>query len=71
MDPTSSVPALDGLAIGAPRLHHGEGPQTWDVLRAARGRGLAIRIGLEDVDALPDGTPVTANAPLYEAALAL
>jgi len=62
---------LDALGVAAPRLHHGEGPQTWGVLARARARGLAVRIGLEDVEALPDGEPADANAPLYAAALAL
>jgi len=62
---------LDALGVAAPRLHHGEGPQTWAVIARARSRGLAVRIGLEDVETLPDGEPADANAPLYAAALGL
>ena len=62
---------LDALGVAAPRLHHGEGAQTWAVIARARARGLAVRIGLEDVETLPDGEPADANAPLYAAALGL
>ena len=33
---------LDALGVAAPRLHHGEGAQTWAVIARARARGLAV-----------------------------
>jgi uncharacterized protein (DUF849 family) len=61
---------LDRAAVAAPRLHHGFGPATWAVLDAAVARGHEIRIGLEDVLTLPDGTPAAGNAALVAAAVA-
>lgn len=58
---------LDRLAAEVPELPvllHGEGPATWPVLALARRRGLASRIGLEDVLTGPDGAPVEGNAAL-------
>lgn len=63
--------ALDPLAIRAPRLHHGEGPATWPVLRQAISLRREIRIGLEDTLLLPDGAPAAGNAELVAAAAAL
>ncbi len=51
-----------------PVLLHGEGTSTWAALRLAGGRGLATRIGLEDVLVLPDGSPAAGNAALVRAA---
>ena len=62
---------LDALGVAAPRLHHGDGAQTWAVLTRARAHGLAVRIGLEDVETLPDGGRARDNAALYAAALGL
>ena len=56
---------------GVPVLLHGEGSSTWPALREAVRRGLATRIGLEDVLVLPDGTPAPDNAALVAAARAL
>jgi uncharacterized protein (DUF849 family) len=61
--------ALDRLAIGAPRLHHGEGDATWPVLRQAQKLGRDTRIGLEDTLSLPSGEPAASNKDLVEAAL--
>jgi uncharacterized protein (DUF849 family) len=62
--------ALDAAAIPTPRLHHGVGPATWAVMEAAVAKGRDIRVGLEDVQALPDGRPAPDNAALVtEAAL--
>lgn len=60
--------ALDAAAIHAPRLHHGAGAATWDVLRAAVAIGRDIRIGLEDTLADVDGRPAASNAALVRAA---
>ncbi len=65
---------LAALAAGAnelPVLLHGEGSSCWPALRHAIGRGLDTRIGLEDVLALPDGTPARDNSALVEAALTM
>lgn len=77
-DPEEAVAAaraidglLDSAGIAAPRLHHGEGPATWAVLRAAVRAGRNIRVGLEDTLVLPDGRPAADNAELVRAAAAL
>ncbi len=62
--------ALDAAPIGAPRLHHGEGPATWAVVRAALAAGRDVRVGLEDVAVGPDGEPAD-NAAQVAAALGL
>jgi uncharacterized protein (DUF849 family) len=61
---------LDRAGHTAPRLHHGFGPATWAVLDAATARGHDVRIGLEDVLVLPDGTPAPGNEALVYAARA-
>lgn len=63
--------ALDAAGIAAPRVHHGFGIATWDVLRRAKALGHGWRIGLEDTLVLPDGRPAQSNAELVSAALAL
>jgi uncharacterized protein (DUF849 family) len=55
---------LDAAAIPTARLHHGVGPATWEVLDAAVPLGREIRIGLEDVETLPDGRRAPDNAAL-------
>lgn len=62
---------LDVHGIDAPRVHHGEGPATWAVLRQAAKRGHGIRVGLEDTLVLPDGRRTGDNAELVAAAQAL
>jgi uncharacterized protein (DUF849 family) len=52
-------------------LLHGEGAAAWPVLVLAAAEGLQGRIGLEDVLEGPLGEPVTGNADLVRAALAL
>jgi uncharacterized protein (DUF849 family) len=52
-------------------LLHGEGDSAWPVLLLAARRGLATRIGLEDVLVLPDGRPAPDNAALVRAARAV
>lgn len=54
---------------GPPVLLHAEGPATWPVLRQAAARGLDARIGLEDIQVLPDGSPALDNAALVAAAV--
>jgi uncharacterized protein (DUF849 family) len=69
--------AADARAISAliapevPQLWHGYGKPTWDVLKAAAAAGFDVRVGLEDVLVLPDGSPAASNAELVAAAVAL
>jgi uncharacterized protein (DUF849 family) len=53
----------DGLAQ-SPRLHHGGGAATWDVIEAAMERGHDVRIGLEDTLVGADGLLIESNAAL-------
>jgi uncharacterized protein (DUF849 family) len=63
--------ALDAAGIDAPRLHHGQGAATWRVLEQAIRLGHDVRIGLEDVLTLPDGSAAPDNASLLHAAAGL
>jgi uncharacterized protein (DUF849 family) len=63
--------ALDAAGIASPRVHHGFGLATWDVLRRAKALGHGWRVGFEDTLVLPDGRPAASNAELVSAALAL
>jgi uncharacterized protein (DUF849 family) len=64
--------ALDAAGIFAiPRLHHGEGLGTWNVLHQAITRSIDVRTGIEDTTILPDGTPTTDNGVLVAATVAL
>jgi uncharacterized protein (DUF849 family) len=60
---------LDAAGSWTRRLHHGMGPATWAVIAAAKARGHDVRIGLEDVLTLPDGSVASGNVALFEAAL--
>ncbi|MGW0857701.1 3-keto-5-aminohexanoate cleavage protein [Streptomyces sp. NPDC002690] len=60
-----------GAAPESAVLLHGEDDAAWTVLRLAASLGLDMRIGLEDVLLLPDGTPADSNAGLVRAARAL
>jgi uncharacterized protein (DUF849 family) len=62
---------LDAHAVGAPRLHHGFGAATWDVLGAAAVLGRDLRVGLEDTIVLPGGARAGGNAELVGAAVAI
>jgi uncharacterized protein (DUF849 family) len=57
----------DGSAL----LVHGENGGAWPVLAWSAERRYAVRVGLEDVLALPGGAPVTSNAALVAAAVPL
>jgi uncharacterized protein (DUF849 family) len=63
--------ALDEAGIPGPRVQHGYGAATWEVIRRAKELGLGWRIGLEDTLELPDGSPAASNAHLVAAALDL
>jgi uncharacterized protein (DUF849 family) len=57
--------------IGPPIQLHGCENTAWPILLAAARQGLEVRIGVEDVRFLPDGTPAGDNADLVTAAVAL
>jgi uncharacterized protein (DUF849 family) len=57
--------------LRAPRVHHGYGIATWDVIRAALLLGRDIRVGLEDTTVLPDGSTAAGNGELVAAAARL
>ncbi len=63
--------ALDLLHVEVPRLHHGFGPSTWSVIEQAIELGRDVRVGLEDVLTLPDGSTARDNADLVQAAAGL
>jgi uncharacterized protein (DUF849 family) len=56
---------------GVPQLWHGYGTQTWEVIAAAKAAGIDVRVGLEDVLALPDGRIAANNAELVAAAIGM
>jgi uncharacterized protein (DUF849 family) len=56
---------------GVPQLWHGYGQRTWEVVAAAAAAGHDVRVGLEDVLALPDGQPAPDNAALVSSAVEL
>jgi uncharacterized protein (DUF849 family) len=60
--------ALDDAGIGAVRMMHGLDAAAWPLLASAARAGLAMRIGMEDVLLLPDGTPAPGNGALVAAA---
>ena len=54
-----------------PQLWHGYAHRTWEVIAAAAAAGHDVRVGLEDVLALPDGRLAADNADLVAAAVEL
>jgi uncharacterized protein (DUF849 family) len=56
---------------GVAQLWHGSGARTWEVISAAGAAGIDVRVGLEDVLVLPDGSTAADNAELVGAAVAL
>ena len=59
------------VPTGVPQLWHGYGERTWEVLAGAAAAGIDMRVGLEDVLVLPDGSAAADNAELVAAAVAL
>lgn len=51
-----------------PRLLHGEGAVAWPLVSLAAQRGYDTRVGLEDMQSLPNGAPAVDNATLVAAA---
>jgi uncharacterized protein (DUF849 family) len=62
---------LDIVGDQFPVIVHGEDESSWPAVRFGLARGYGIRIGLEDMLELPDGSPAPDNAGLVRAALAL
>jgi uncharacterized protein (DUF849 family) len=62
---------LEGAGVRLPRLQHGMNQQAWPLLEDAVARGFDIRIGLEDVLTMPDGSPADGNAALVASAVRL
>jgi uncharacterized protein (DUF849 family) len=56
---------------GVPQLWHGYGARTWEVMAAGATAGHDVRVGLEDVLALPDGRIAPGNAELVASAVRL
>jgi uncharacterized protein (DUF849 family) len=66
----AAVDLLEELdATTSPILLHGEDDTAWLILQLAAARRLDVRIGLEDVLHLPDGTAAQSNTDLVLAAL--
>jgi uncharacterized protein (DUF849 family) len=59
------------VPAGVPQLWHGYGELTWGVIAAGADEGHDVRVGLEDVLTLPDGSPASGNAELVAAAVRL
>ena len=59
------------IPAGVPQLWHGYREQTWEVISAAGAAGIDVRVGLEDVLALPDGRVAADNAELVATAIDL
>jgi uncharacterized protein (DUF849 family) len=59
---------LQRRSPSVPVLLHGEGSSCWPALRLAVSQALDIRIGLEDILTMPDGSPAPGNAALVAAA---
>ncbi|MFT9847775.1 3-keto-5-aminohexanoate cleavage protein [Aneurinibacillus sp. REN35] len=55
--------------VNLPQIHHGEGIDTWAVIKDARQRGHGIRIGLEDTLVGPKGNIVSNNRELVSLAI--
>ena len=71
----ATVAAIERLlteaGVQTPQLQHGQHQTAWPVLRRALDAGRDLRIGLEDVLELPDGSPASGNAELVAAAAQL
>lgn len=60
------------IGTGGPEHQlHGFGRSAWPMARRAASLGLMLRLGLEDVAELPDGSPAPDNAAIIAAGLAL
>jgi uncharacterized protein (DUF849 family) len=74
MPPDAALAMSDAILArlgrsGPERQLHGSGRSAWPLARRAAVLGLMLRIGLEDVATLPDGSTAPDNAALVAAAL--
>jgi len=61
--------ALRRAPFAKPILLHGADGSAWPLLRRAMESGFSVRIGLEDVKILPDGSVAASNSDLVAAAV--
>jgi uncharacterized protein (DUF849 family) len=61
--------ALRSAPFAKPILLHGADGSAWPLLRRAMESGFSVRIGLEDVKILPDGSVAASNPDLVAAAV--
>jgi uncharacterized protein (DUF849 family) len=66
---TDAGEILARLESGPPILLHGEGANAWALVDDAISRSLDTRVGLEDMNILPDGSPAPDNVSLVVAAI--
>ncbi len=66
-----AVAVSELIPAGIPQVWHGFDELTWQVIEAGAQRGFDVRIGLEDVLTLPDGSLTANNAELVAAAVEL
>jgi uncharacterized protein (DUF849 family) len=59
------------VSDGVRQLWHGFGERTWEVVAAGAAAGHDVRVGLEDVLVLPDGSVAASNDELVAAAVEL
>ena len=76
VEPAAAVAVAAGILAligeGGPEHGlHGFGRSAWPMARRAASLGLMLRLGLEDVADLPDGTPAADNAALIAAGMRL
>jgi uncharacterized protein (DUF849 family) len=69
VEEASGVAAL--VPAEVPQLWHGYGRRTWEVVAAGAAAGHDVRVGLEDVLVLPDGSAAQGNAELVASAVEL
>lgn len=62
---------LDRAKIDIPRVLHGTGATTWEIMKDAIVLGYGIRVGFEDTLTFADGTIAGTNAELVKEAIAL
>jgi len=63
--------ALDHAGIDARRVYHGSGVATWPVIELGLDAGWDVRVGLEDMLRLPDGSTPSGNADRVAAVVAM
>jgi uncharacterized protein (DUF849 family) len=69
VEEASAVAAL--VPEGVAQLWHGHGQRTWEIIAAGAAAGHDVRVGLEDVMVLADGSTAASNAELVTSAVDL